>query len=394
MKITDRLYLNLFSGALLIPLFVKGLTLLRGEINGVVTAMIYMGFLLFALFRIFRRILVKDVFILLGIYAFFMANILLFPSTLSYYSGKTMVMVLVFYLPLCTFVVTRIRDWNKLFDVIRPYALFSVALALYIVFFSKRDQYSTFFFYMEFSYALFPFAASLYVVGRRNRSLIWLGLFVVDAICMLSYGARATFMLLILFIAMYEFFNSKARYRIMVIIALVLVGLIVSAYFDSIILSLSHVDGLQDSRLITKALRGELTDGGDRDRLIRESLHRIETMGADIPGLFGDRPYIHGIYPHNIALEILMQFGVLLGSMIILGFLWMMYVNVMKTPYRNPSIFLCCVLLGRFLVSGSYIQEGDFWLWLFAMVNIFKQRQKSVERNGEYKKSLYNHSNV
>ena len=378
MKSLDKYNLRILSAVLFVPLFIEAFTVFRHGSNSIMTGLIYIGVLIYSLFRIRRQITGIDLYILGAIYAFITLNILLFPSTVEYYQTVVMYMSMIFYVPVGCFVVRHIKNWNNLFDEIKPFAIGGVLMGIYIVFIGDIGFDEEYFNYMEFSYSILPFVAALYVIARRERTwkFLWFILFAFGTLCMVIYGARATILFLLLFIAFFEFLNGTSKSKIYVLVGFILVIAIIAIFFDNILLYLSGIDALKNSRLIVKAVAGQLSDGGDRDILIEDSIKRICSMDLEIPGIFGDRAYIRGIYPHNIILEILMQFGIFLGSMILLFMLYVIYIDVIRTEFGLVSVYLCCVLFGRFLFSGSYIQDGSFWLWLFCMLSIFKFRYK------------------
>lgn len=377
-KDLDKDNLRILSAVLFVPLFVEAFTVFRHGPNSMITAIVYIGVLASSLLKIRRQITGKDVCILGGLYSFIILNITLFPSTIDHYKTIVMALSMIFYVPIGCFVIRHIKNWNKLFQEIKPFAVVSVFLGIYIVFIGDIGFDEEYFNYMEFSYCILPFVAALYIISRRveKMKLIWWSLFFTSAICMIIYGARATILFLVLFIASFEYYGATPKAKVFVVLGFIIVGAIVTIFFDNIIIYLSGIEGLKDSRLIMKAAAGQLSDGGERDILISDSIKRITTMDLDISGLFGDRAYIRGIYPHNIGLEIMMQFGIFLGSGILLCMGYLIIADVVRTKYGIVSIFFTCVLLGRFFFSGSYIQDGSFWTWLFCMLSIFRTRKK------------------
>lgn len=378
MKGLNKYNLRILSSVLFVPLFVEAFTVFRHGPNSIITAIIYMGVLALSLIKIHQQIKGKDICILFGIYAFIVMNIVLFPSTFDRYKSIIMVLSLIFYLPIGCFVIRHIKNWNELFNEIKPFAIGSVFLGIYIVFFGNVGFNEEYFNYMEFSYCILPFVSALFVIARKSQKnkILWWCLFFTDATCMIMYGARATILFLVILIVTYEYFGAAPKTKIFVILGIIVIAGLITIYFDDIILYLSDIDGLKDSRLIAKAVAGKLADGGERDILIQDSIERIKSMDLEISGIFGDRAYIRGIYPHNIGLEILMQFGYFLGGSVMLFMLYMITANMTRTKYGIVSMYLTCVLFGRFLFSGSYIQDGCFWIWLFCMLNIFSSRKR------------------
>ena len=372
----EKLNPRIFAITLFIPLLILGFTVFHNGPNSGVTALTYFGFLGCALFLIRKQITVRDIVVLVGVYSFLMLNLMLFPSTTEYYTSIVMILVMTFYLPICAFVVRHIKHWENLFDAIKPCAIGSVLIGSYIVFFSEKNNYEDWFTYMEFSYCMLPFTTSMYITFRKQKSIIWFALFLVDASCMILYGARATTMFLVLFILAFEYLNAKSVAKIYILVIFGIIALAITVFFDNILMYLSTVDALKDSRFVAKAIAGELSDGGERDMLVDQCIHQLGKMNLEIPGLFGDRAVITGVYPHNIFLEILMQFGIIPGICVLLWFGYMIYVGIFRYEHPIITIYLCCALISRYLISGSYIQEGTFWLWLFCMVNIFGQRRR------------------
>lgn len=382
MRDFDKYNLRILSTVLFVPLFIEAFTVFRHGPNSIITAIVYIGVLASSLLKIRRQIIGKDVCILIGVYSFIVINILFFPSTIDDYKTIVMALSMIFYVPIGCFVIRHVKNWNKLFQEIKPFAVVSAFLGVYIVFIGNVGFDEEYFNYMEFSYCILPFVTSLYVIARRAKKneLIWWTLFFTSAICMIIYGARATILFLVLFIASYEYYDASPKAKVFVVLGFVIVSAIVTIFFDNIIIYLSGIDVLKDSRLILKAAAGQLSDGGERDILISDSIQRIKTMDLAIPGIFGDRAYIRGIYPHNIGLEIMMQFGIFLGPGILLFMSYLIIADVVRTNYGIVSIFLTCVLFGRFFFSGSYIQDGSFWMWMFCMLSIFRTRRKWLSK--------------
>lgn len=84
-------------------------------------------------------------------------------------------------------------------------------------------------------------------------------------------------------------------------------------------------------------------------------------------GIAGDRVLLNGTYPHNIMLEILAQFGIVVGGIIIVIFMftWIrgIFLNKKKTE-RHLAIIFMGIGLVQLFVSGSYLTSSNFWLFM------------------------------
>lgn len=384
-KIEDYKYLTILSLLFLLPLFIEFLTLLHHEVNYCLNSIIRLIFLSVSILSVRRQIKILDIKILIVLYSFFFINYLCFPSTNTYYIY--MLNVFVFYLPLAVIVVRKICNWDNFFLIVKPYSLLGVLLAICIVSVSDIDMNLADiddgdFSYMKFSYCILPFIAILYVLLRKQKTFFLLCNFLIGFMCILLYGARATFFLLLLFIAFYEVYAANHRFLLFVVLGAIIA--LVTVFFDELILWLSEIPEFSESRFVVKALAGQLTDGGDRDVLVEQSIRRIIDAGFEVSGFFGDRKYIKGVYPHNIILEIGMQFGLILGVFMILFIIFIILKSLFFSKYPLISVYLCCVLFGRYMFSGSYVLEGSFWIWIFAMIsvcNCSKGKIKSISNN-------------
>ena len=112
----------------------------------------------------------------------------------------------------------------------------------------------------------------------------------------------------------------------------------------------------------------------------------ISKMGFKIGGLFGDRIYLSNYMPvgsyktnyaHNVFYEIFLSFGWIFGTALI-GYILF---NSMKTFFSNNyskdyqisvSFFFSLIFM-RLIVSGSFLIEGQFILFLFLLMNRFRR---------------------
>lgn len=84
-------------------------------------------------------------------------------------------------------------------------------------------------------------------------------------------------------------------------------------------------------------------------------------------GIAGDRLFLEGNYPHNIFLEIVVQFGIPLGIIMVLTMVFLMvkalFLNSDETQ-RNLAVLFFGVGVVQLLVSASYLTSVNFWLFM------------------------------
>ena len=105
-----------------------------------------------------------------------------------------------------------------------------------------------------------------------------------------------------------------------------------------------------------------------RDKLYRFFLKEIFSHPLAIHGINGEQALGYN-YPHNIILELLYQFGIVLGGLIIAAII-ARAVKTLKASHINKDakqqlevIFLCASLPGL-MISGTLWTQANFWIWL------------------------------
>jgi len=91
-------------------------------------------------------------------------------------------------------------------------------------------------------------------------------------------------------------------------------------------------------------------------------------------GIAGDRFYLDG-YTHNIFLEILSGFGLIIGSVIIVSLSLLCFMAIQKKNQFESNVIIIWFAVGflPLLVSGSYLIDMKFWLFMgLALRSVYK----------------------
>ncbi len=107
-------------------------------------------------------------------------------------------------------------------------------------------------------------------------------------------------------------------------------------------------------------------------------------------GIVGDRVFLNGTYPHNIFLELIAQFGVAIGGLIISIFVicWIkgLFFNKNKTEQHLAIIFAGTGLISLFY-SGSYLTSSNYWLFMGICISSINFRNRFIGNVDAVKKS-------
>lgn len=354
-----------------------------------ITQTIYMIAMIVMMLRVVIPIrsneILKDIIMLFFMWSIFLFSYKMFPENREYYKDSNMLIMYLFYLPLCVFSIRKIRDYSCFWDEMYKMGKITLAFALVILLFTDYEKYIM---YMGFSYALLPFIAAFYHRFREKKDKTAILLFFVGAVTMLSFGSRAALMFLFLYVGVYELIGSQMKLDKKIAIVLI-IGIVVAAvviYFENILEFLSGISIFEDSYIMHNALNGDLFKSRTRDALYENCIDRINTMGWEVGGFFSDRPYCAltgNAYPHNIAYELLMSWGWIIG-LIALGLLAIALLRallVKDSAKRDVAVFIIVTLFLRYIISGTYVEEGKFWVMLFLITSLRKNNPERKKIN-------------
>ncbi|MBZ3764069.1 hypothetical protein COJ41_27450 [Bacillus thuringiensis] len=330
----------------------------------------------------YKGFYLKGVLVYFLILMVFLLNYMIFENSRLYLLETNMLLVYFFFIPIAIFVVSKINNWNVALSILCKFAYLAVLLStMGIVLVGYVEHVS----YMEFSYSLLPFIMILYCALRTKFTIINLVAFLASFTNVLVFGARAPILYLLVFIVLYEFIKLRKGGIIPVIMCAmaVILSLILFFFFSNEILTLlMKLEELTDSRFLTKMLNNQLLESNTRNAIYDEARYALENMGFGMYGLFGDRLVVSSVYVHNIFYEILLSFGYVFGTLFILLLIFIITKAIVfnkDTISKVFALFFTAAFFLRFFVSGSFVIEGDFYLYIAAMLNICRVKGDILE---------------
>lgn len=382
-------YLKSLSWVLLLSVFLDFINTILKVKFGMssttqITLSIYIVLLLAIYIQVFKYkgFTVKRVGIYLLVLLFFFLNYVLFENSRSYLSETNMMLVYFYYIPISIFVVAQIDNWSYASEIFQKFSYLSIILCSIGI---TLVDYSNSLNYMEFSYSILPFIVFIYYSFRRKPQLINFIAFLVGFANVLVFGARAPILFLILFIIMYEIIHFKARGKFTIVIFLILGSTVILTIFvfnDALTNLLMQFAESSNSRFLTKIFNNQLIESQGRDVIYSEANYALENMGLEIYGVFGDRQVVSAIYVHNIIYEFLLSFGYLLGSIFLLIILYLIVRTILLSKIeinKNMAMIFTVALFLRYFISGSFVIEGNFYIYIAIMLNLCSKTGEIVK---------------
>lgn len=245
--------------------------------------------------------------------------------------------------------------------------------------------------YMVFSYNMLVHTLYLFINFLDNKKILLGTLSLMGILVIFIGGARGPIIIVILTIMIYYFFRKeKLLSKIIGGFFASITSIIVYSNFKLILVGV--IDFVNkfgiSSRTLQMILNNNFLDSSNRDIIFKEQLGAITFLGK---GLYGDR-VVTGGYAHNIIIELLVQYGFVLGFLIIILIVYIIGNGVFSINKRinNLSIIFISSGILKLFLTGSYLnQEPCFYILLGLGMNAIFERRKYKNEN-----SMVNQHNV
>ncbi len=340
------------------------------------------GFVVLGLVMTFKdgKNLKTDAFMIISfLFVAFLLTFLIYPKNTRYlftswsdYASNPMYILFLYSLPGLIF-ARQLEDYDCFKRVMKVFSYITVIMSVIVFFFAKGSAASQ---YMTFSYNMLTQLFFLLVYKpSKYKSLHYvvlsLGLFVF-----VFGGARGAMLSLLATSLVLYFVNYKPNTKnVTISILILLAGVIFAIFKEEILLFISNIleSFSIDSRTLRYLAAGELLDDSTRTPLYETSLANIGVLGK---GIMGDRIILNS-YPHNILLELLVQYGWIVGTVLIFLIVGCISASLMRK--EKPEFIFIIILLPcgflKLMLTGSYLhQEPAFYILLGFCLNAVLRR--------------------
>lgn len=234
---------------------------------------------------------------------------------------------------------------------------------------------------MDFGYSIqFPIIFMIYFY-LKEKKIIYLILSVLGTVAIILFGSRGPLIGIILYgviqFVLYKKKNRMIRLIITCIVMLLMVLIIMDGSLIKNILSFLAEKGIV-SRTLSKLVNNLATDDTGRN-IIRHSITNLFNYNGILFGYgpLGDQ-ILTGYYSHNLILEILVTFGLLLGPILIFVFTFFLIFSFIKskgTILNNYLIIFLCLSIPKLFLSSSFWRESFFWILMGMIVNTISKNK-------------------
>lgn len=204
-----------------------------------------------------------------------------------------------------------------------------------------------------------------YAFDKRN--LVAIVFSVIGILFLASMGTRGPVIITLAFIAckIFQVSMGKGHGFVAVLVVLALIWFVNSDYWNAFLL---FTKGIIESlglstRVIDLAIHDEtLTYMSERDEIADLVISKIKERPLTGWGVYGEWQF-NGWSAHNMYLEILDHYGVILGGVMII---WILFINIKafltskETPVRGLVLLFACFCLVRGVFGGGFLTFPTF----------------------------------
>ena len=283
--------------------------------------------------------------------------------------------IFVFYALIGYFVSRRLKNITVFISILEKFAVFTV-MVLAFRFFVGVIFKSTVPEYMTFSYNLLFPTTFLLLFSIRDFKWYRVVTAILGSVLIFIAGCRGALLSLIISTLLYVFFFGKIprknKYRVTAVFMILLI-IVVFFYEPILVLLNGKLSGIGiNSRTIAMLLTSTFSDDSGRENIIEHVVKNFNVFGY---GLWGDRVLLNGMYAHNMVIELLCDFGLIVGSILLVVFISIL-VKGLKYSDEQMSVILCALVsvgVIKLLFSGSFLnQEPGVYVLIGLCINSIK----------------------
>lgn len=234
---------------------------------------------------------------------------------------------------------------------------------------------------MSLAYNILQHVLMVSWVALKEMKPWKIGMMILGLFMLLSMGTRGPVVCAIVFIAVYLLFFKPSKYQKTMRAVVISVAVYAISFLDSfmmfMLITLQQL-GLS-TRIFDKYFDGGLEESVGRD-FIRETI--IRELGTDNSifghGILGSYKYV-GTYAHNIILDFLFSFGIVVGTGLLLMLAYLICRAFLRTRHcETEQVFLLLLVIASLLkmcFSGTFIDDTLFFFLIGYCVQICRKQK-------------------
>lgn len=210
----------------------------------------------------------------------------------------------------------------------------------------------------------------------------------------LALGSRGAIMCILVFILLrfFKIQNKKSSKKLIWRFTVIGLAIVSILFLEKILIGLYNFllqFGI-DSRSLQLFSSGEISLSG-RDSLYKTVFQQILENPILGIGIEGDTRILGDSYVHNFFIELIGNFGVIIGSILAIFLLFLIIYNLVFNNNDKYNMAIIWLSLGfiHLMVSSSYLIDIKFWIFLGILINQLLRNNKQVEYTQQKNSNIY-----
>ncbi|MBQ3473970.1 O-antigen ligase family protein [Candidatus Saccharibacteria bacterium] len=269
------------------------------------------------------------------------------------------------------FIALSIKDYANLYDYFSRYSFVISIFSIFIIFVDR----GTFVYNMHYSYIVL-IALCFHTLNLFNdKKKIDFFYLLLDIVLILLFGSRGPILCYSFFLIMYVLFGNQKGYLKALFITMIT---IVSFNVERVLSTISDITSLFGvrSRTISLLISNPQHVSG-RDIILQDTLALIKKNPVIGYGIAGEYKYLKD-YPHNLFLDVIVHWGIVLGSLLIAGMLYIIIKGLLYSKDKTRLLVLIFISYGLVMLffSGTYISFDGFYILMGLSFGVIGNRNR------------------
>lgn len=333
-----------------------------------------------------RKSLLVNFLVFIGIPISFLLNILFFRDSEPYIS-ELMPVIVTSRIP-ALLLMLNVTKWDdfyiKMKRVSIPYFLLGI---LYLAIFLLGNYNEEATNYMRMAYNVLMSVCVIGIIGLIERRILYNILYWVALIAIFISGCRGALGVGACVYGLSYLVVKERSVKIKWIFSGIVIFALAIAYnyeeVESFIISRDS-----ESRIARKMDAGILFESEGRTLIQTVVMNEVRSKDFMPLGLCADREIAdrtlgYPSYVHNIALEFIVDYGIVIGALLFLSLL-VFTIKTIRKSELVPKIVLCFFAsysIAKLMISSSYLEEISFYIYMGALFAAHNScRKKQIEQ--------------
>lgn len=238
---------------------------------------------------------------------------------------------------------------------------------IYFFFYSMKIDNRSIGYDMVFGYEASLATMLMFENYLKSNKIINLLFVIIGVALVIIRGSRGSLFTLVIYFIVKMFINQrKNSKKLLLIIGTAIISILTYNHLEMIISNTIVVMANYGiySRTLSSMLESTIIDSNGRDAIYNVLIYDIKENPIWGYGLFADRIKLNSGYAHNLAVEFLYNYGLIVGVLLLTSLVTGILKVILNDNKNNYFAAFSMFTIGSLMFSGSYLTSYYFYIML------------------------------